>query len=70
MATNIVKNNKIDAGRVKSPIIIYLIIQLIRFLSRIKINRSDKNTKEYLHNSYRNMDIQDAEYEDINRDNN
>jgi len=50
--------------------IIYLIIQLIRFLSRIKINRSDKNTNEYLQNSYRNMDIQDAEYEDINRDNN
>ena len=50
--------------------IIYLIIQLIRFLSRIKINRSDKNTRENLKNSYRNMDIQDAEYEDINRDNN
>ena len=50
--------------------ILYLIIQLIRFLSRIKINRSDKNTKEYLQNSYRNTDIQDAEYEDINRDNN
>jgi len=50
--------------------IIYLIIQLIRFLSRIKINRSDKNTREYLQNSYRNMDIEDAEYEDINRDNN
>mgnify|MGYP001201566990 FL=1 len=50
--------------------ILYLIIQLIRFLSRIKINRSDKNTRENLQNSYRNMDIQDAEYEDINRDNN
>ncbi len=50
--------------------IIYLIIQLIRFLFRIKINRSDKNTRENLQNSYRNMDIQDAEYEDINRDNN
>ena len=50
--------------------IIYLIIQLIRFLSRIKINRSAKNTRENLQNSYRNMDIQDAEYEDINRDNN
>ena len=50
--------------------LIYLVIQLIRFLFRIKINRSDKNTKEYLQNSYRNMDIQDAEYEDINRDNN
>jgi len=50
--------------------LIYLIIQLIRFLSRIKINRSDKNTRENLQNSYQNMDIQDAEYEDINRDNN
>ena len=44
---------------------IYLIIQLIRFLFRIKINRSNLDTTE---NSYRNMDIQDAEYEDINRD--
>ena len=50
--------------------IIYLIIQIIRFMSRIKINRSAKNTRENLQNSYRNMDIQDAEYEDINRDNN
>ena len=50
--------------------IIYLIIQLIRFLSRIKINRSDKNSGKNLQNSYRDMDIQDAEYEDINRDNN
>jgi len=50
--------------------LIYLIIQLIRFLSRIKINRSNENAREYLQNSYRNMDIQDAEYEDINKDNN
>jgi hypothetical protein len=50
--------------------ILYLIIQLIRFLSRIKINRSDKNTRKNLQNSYQNMDIQDADYEDINRDNN
>jgi len=50
--------------------LIYLIIQLIRFLPRIKINRSDKNTRENLQNSYQNMDIQDAEYEDIKRDNN
>ena len=49
--------------------IIYLIIQLIRFLFRIKINQSDKNTRENLQNSYRNMDIQDAEYEDIKREN-
>jgi hypothetical protein len=53
-----------------SATIIYLIIQLIRFLFRIKINRSDKNTRKNLQDSYRNMDIQDAEYEDINRDNN
>jgi len=50
--------------------LIYLIIQLIRFLSRIKINRSNENARENLQNSFRNMDIQDAEYEDINRDNN
>ena len=50
--------------------LIYLVIQLIRFLYRIKINRSVKNTREKLQNSYRNMDIQDAEYEDINRNNN
>ena len=50
--------------------LIYLIIQLIRFLSRVKINRSDKDAREKLQDSYQNMDIQDAEYEDINRDNN
>ena len=53
-----------------SATLIYLVIQLIRFLSRVKINRSDKNIGENLENSFRNMDIQDAEYEDINRDNN
>ena len=50
--------------------LIYLIIQLVRFLYRIKINRSYKNTRGNLQNSYQNMDIQDAEYEDINKDNN
>ena len=53
-----------------SATLIYLVIQLIRFLSRVKINRSDKETRENLQDSYQNMDIQDAEYEDINRDNN
>ena len=53
-----------------SATIIYLVIQLIRFLSRVKINRSDKDAREKLQDSYQNMDIQDAEYEDINRDNN
>jgi len=46
--------------------LIYLIIQLIRFLFRIKINRSNMDARESL---YQNMDIQDADYEDINRDN-
>ena len=53
-----------------SATLIYLVIQLIRFLSRVKINRSDKDAREKLRDSYQNMDIQDAEYEDINRDNN
>jgi hypothetical protein len=49
--------------------LIYLTIKLIRFIAHIKINRSDKNIGENLENSFRNMDIQDAEYEDIKRDN-
>ena len=53
-----------------SATLIFLVIQLIRFLSRVKINRSDKDAREKLQDSYQNMDIQDAEYEDINRDNN
>ena len=53
-----------------SAISIYLIIQIIRFLARIKINRSSKQGRETLQNPYNNMDIQDAEYEDINSDNN
>ena len=53
-----------------SATLIYLVIQLIRFLSHVKINRSDKDAREKLQDSYQNMDIQDAEYEDINRDNN
>ena len=53
-----------------TAISIYLIIQIIRFLARIKINRSSKQGRETLQNPYNNMDIQDAEYEDINSDNN
>ena len=49
--------------------LIYLIFKLIRFVIQIKINPSDKNTRENLQNSFRNMDILDADYEDINRDN-
>ena len=49
--------------------LIYLTIKLIRFITHIKINRSDKNAGENLQNSFRNMDILDADYEDINRDN-
>ena len=53
-----------------TAIAIYLIIQIIRFLARIKINRSSKQARETLQNPYNSMDIQDAEYEDINSDNN
>ena len=49
--------------------VIYLIIKLIRFVIQIKINPSDKNAGENLQKSFRNMDILDADYEDINRDN-
>ncbi len=49
--------------------LIYLIFKLIRFVIQIKINSSDKNAVENLQNSFRNMDILDADYEDINRDN-
>ena len=49
--------------------LIYLIFKLIRFVIQIKINPSDKNAGENLQNSFRNMDILDADYEDINRDN-
>ena len=49
--------------------VIYLIIKLIRFITQIKINSSDENAGENLQNSFRNMDILDADYEDINRDN-
>ena len=49
--------------------LIYLIIKLIRFVIQIKINPSDKNAGENLQNSFRNMDILDADYEDINKDN-
>ena len=49
--------------------LIYLIIKLIRFFYHIKINPSGKNTGENLQNSFQNMDILDADYEDINKDN-
>ena len=49
--------------------LIYLIFKLIRFVIQVKINLSDKNAGENLQNSFRNMDILDADYEDINRDN-
>ena len=49
--------------------LIYLIFKLIRFVIQIKINSSDKNAGENLQNSFRNMDILDADYEDVNKDN-
>ena len=41
--------------------VIYLIIKLIRFITQIKINPSDENAGENLQNSFRNMDILDAD---------
>ena len=49
--------------------LIYLIFKIIRFVIQIKINPSGKNAGENLQNSFRNMDILDADYEDINKDN-
>jgi len=49
--------------------LIYLIFKLVRFVIQIKINPSDKDAEKNMQNSFRNMDILDADYEDINRDN-
>ena len=49
--------------------LIYLIFKLIRFVIQIKINPSDKDAEKNMQNSFRNMDILDADYEDINKDN-
>ena len=50
-----------------SALFIYLIIQCFRFISRIRIKRSNKQNSQNIKNSYKNLDIQDADYEDIDQ---
>ena len=50
---------------VLSALFIYLVIQCIRFISKINIKRSNKQYHQNIKYSYRNLDIQDADYEDI-----
>lgn len=49
-----------------SALFIYFLIRFIRFLSHIRINKSKKDN-QYIKNSYKNLDIQDADYEDIDQ---
>jgi hypothetical protein len=50
---------------VLSALFIYLVIQCIRFISKISVKRSSKHYHQNIKDSYRNLDIQDADYEDI-----
>ena len=50
-----------------SALFIYLIIQCFRFISRIRIKRSSKQNSQNIKNSYKNLDIQDADFEDIDQ---
>ncbi len=50
-----------------SALFIYLVIQCVRFISKISIERSRKQNHQNIKNSYKNLDIQDADYEDIDQ---
>jgi hypothetical protein len=50
-----------------SALFIYLVIQCVRFLSRISIKRSRAQYHQNIKDSYKNLDIQDADYEDISK---
>ena len=50
-----------------SALFIYLVIQCVRFLSRISIKRSREQYHQNIKDSYKNLDIQDADYEDIDQ---
>ena len=50
-----------------SAIFIYLAIQCIRFIARIRFNKSRNHNIQNVKNSYKNLDIQDADYEDIDQ---
>tara|TARA_B100000029_G_C16907534_1_gene716483 strand:- start:192 stop:365 length:174 start_codon:yes stop_codon:yes gene_type:complete len=46
-------------------VIIWFIYQIRRFISGIRINKHSAAKKSSPHNSRKNLDIQDAEFEDI-----
>ena len=46
---------------------IYLVIQCVRYIFKISIKRSGKQNHQNIKNSYKNLDIQDADYEDIDQ---
>ena len=50
-----------------SALFIYLVIQCVRFIFKISIKRSSTQSHQNIKNSYKNLDIQDADYEDINK---
>ena len=50
-----------------SALFIYLVIQCVRFLSRISIKRSREQYHQNIKDSYKNLDIQDVDYEDISK---
>lgn len=50
-----------------SAIFIYLAIQCFRFIVRIRFNKSRNQNIQNVKNSYKNLDIQDADYEDIDQ---
>lgn len=50
-----------------SAIFIYLAIQCFRFIARIRFNKSRNQNIQNVKNSYKNLDIQDADYEDIDQ---
>ena len=50
-----------------SALFIYLVIQCVRYIFKISIKRSEKQNHQNFKNSYKNLDIQDADYEDIDQ---
>ena len=50
-----------------SALFIYLSIQFVRYISKISIKRSRKTNHQNIKDSYKNLDIQDADYEDIDQ---
>ena len=50
-----------------SAIFVYLLIQCFRYISKISIKKSNVKSAHNIKNSYKNLDIQDADYEDIDK---